>query len=305
MKVTVILCTFNRCRSLPKALESVAASVLPDSVDWEVLVVDNNSKDETRAVVENFIRRYPGRFRYLLESQQGLSRARNAGVAEARGDILAFMDDDVTVEPTWLQNLTRSMLNDSQWAGAGGRIVLQWPIPLPAWLITHGPRARHGFPGFDQGNVPKGLNGPPFGTNMTFRREMFERYGNFRTDLGRCANQLMSNEDTEFGRRLISGGERLRYEPSAVVYHPVPEARINKEHFLEWWFEKGRSDARELATSPLKLFCSFLAWIVRWTVATDPALRFYCKLVVWEKAGTLMEWSRQLLRTKKQKEWDA
>ena len=74
MKITVILCTFNRSNSLPKALDSVAAQVLPESVAWEVIVVDNNSSDQTRAVTEDYCRRYPGRFRYLFEPQQGLSQ---------------------------------------------------------------------------------------------------------------------------------------------------------------------------------------------------------------------------------------
>src|ERR1039458_3873680 len=109
MKISVILCTYNRCQSLPKALNSIAVQTIPDSVDWEVVVVDNNSKDQTRAVVEEFSRQYPGRFRYVFQSQQGLSNARNAGIREAQGDVLAFMDDDVTVEATWLQSLTGSL----------------------------------------------------------------------------------------------------------------------------------------------------------------------------------------------------
>jgi glycosyltransferase involved in cell wall biosynthesis len=124
MKITVILCTYNRCQNLAKALNSVAASRLPRSVEWEVLVIDNNSSDQTREVVEDFCRLHPRRSRCLFEPQQGKSHALNAGIREARGDVLAFMDDDVTVEPTWLQNLTTS-LQDDEWAGAGGR-------PLPA-----------------------------------------------------------------------------------------------------------------------------------------------------------------------------
>ena len=69
MNVTVIICTYNRCQSLAKALGSVASSVLPDSVEWEVLVVDNNSKDQTPEVVDGFSRRHPGRFRYLFEAR--------------------------------------------------------------------------------------------------------------------------------------------------------------------------------------------------------------------------------------------
>src|ERR1035441_3219398 len=108
MKITVLLCTFNRCQSLSTALDSVIAQVLPESADWDVLVVDNNSSDQTRAVVEDFRRRYPGRIRYLFEPRQGLSRARNAGIRAARGEIIAFIDDDVIAAPTWLQNLTAS-----------------------------------------------------------------------------------------------------------------------------------------------------------------------------------------------------
>src|SRR5271154_1837494 len=106
MKVTVILCTYNRCRVLAKALDSLALSELPDSADWEVLVVDNNSTDQTKAVVQEYGRLHPGRFRYHFEPHPGKSYALNTGIREARGEIFAFIDDDVTVEPTWLENLT-------------------------------------------------------------------------------------------------------------------------------------------------------------------------------------------------------
>ena len=103
MRITVILCTYNRCQSLAKAMESVAASVVPESVDWEVLVVDNNSSDQTREIVEGFCNRFPYRFRYLHELKQGKSNALNSGIRAAKGNLLAFMDDDVLVEPTWLK----------------------------------------------------------------------------------------------------------------------------------------------------------------------------------------------------------
>ena len=121
MKITVILCTFNRSESLARALESVAVSRLPDSVDWEVLVVDNNSQDQTRDVTENFCREYPGRFRYLFEAKPGKSNALNTAIREAQGDVLSFMDDDVIVEATWLQSLTASLRNGN-WSGAGGEL---------------------------------------------------------------------------------------------------------------------------------------------------------------------------------------
>jgi glycosyltransferase involved in cell wall biosynthesis len=303
MNLTVILCTYNRCQLLAKALDSVAVSTLPPSVQWEVLVVDNNSHDQTREVVQDFCDRYPGRFRYRFEPQPGKSYALNSGVREARGEILAFLDDDATVEPTWLRNLTDA-LGNREWAGAGGRIVLQWPPSLPNWLSVKGPHSRHPFPAFDQGDEAKQLIGPPFGANMAFRKEMFEKHGAFRSDLGPSPNADIPRpgEDTEFGRRLIGGGERLRYEPSAIVYHPVPENRINKRYFLEWWFDCGRADARVFPTRPVREFCSLAAWTLRWMVAFEPRLRFYRKLVVWDKAGRLVEFRRQLLDAKRRKD---
>jgi glucosyl-dolichyl phosphate glucuronosyltransferase len=304
MKVTVILCTYNRCRDLARALDSILASELPDSVQWEVLVVDNNSSDQTRETIEGFCRRYPGRLRYLFERQPGKSYALNAGIRQASGDVLAFADDDARVGTTWLWNLTQCLSN-GDWAGAGGRIILQWPPSLPPWLSTEGPHSRHCFPGFDHGQEARMLNAPPFGANMAFRREVFDRYGVFRTDLGpsACVEVPPHSEDTEFGRRVIAGGERLRYEPSAVVYHPVTEERINKEYFLKWRFDLGRANFRIFGIRPgtkwfidgipLYLFRRLAAWTVRWMFSFEPSSRFSRKVTVWEEAGEIAECSRQ------------
>lgn len=306
MKITVILCTYNRCKTLATALDSIAAQTLPESVEWEVLVVDNNSCDQTRDVVEESCRRYPGRFRYLFEPHQGLSYARNAGVREARGDVLAFMDDDVTVEPRWLESLT-APLRSREWAGSGGRTVPAETFPLPDWLALDGPNNMMAVlcAGFDLGDQPRQLDRPPYGTNMAFRTEMFEKYGGFRTDLDRCAGNTMSNGDTEFGRRLLAAEERLRYEPSAVVYHPVPEQRVRKEYLLAWWFDFGRALVREWGRGPavlgiprpylniLKLGTFVMAEkIGRWMLALSPQRRFYNKCWVWMTAGQIREYWR-------------
>jgi len=278
---------------------------LPDSVEWEIVVVDNNSRDQTRAVVEEFCRRYPGRFRYLFESLQGLSQARNSGIREAKGDVIVFVDDDLTVEPTWLQNLTAN-LQDSRWAGAGGRILPERGFSPPRWLSLDGPYAMGGVLAlFDRGDKPGELDWAPFGANMAFRKSMFEKYGGFRTDLGRRGNNLMVGEDTEFGRRLVSAGERLRYEPSAVVYHPVPANRLRKEYFLGWYFEFGRSVVRERERGPdvwgiprpylsvLKKGSTTLARLtLRWLLAFKPQERFRYKVWIWRTAGEIVELCR-------------
>jgi glycosyltransferase involved in cell wall biosynthesis len=297
MSISVILCSYNRCQRLAKALESVAVSKVSEPTTWEVLVVDNNSNDQTREVAEDFCRRFPGRFRYSFEPQPGKSHALNTGIRESRADILAFMDDDVTVEPTWLQNLTASLQN-GEWVGTGGRILPEQGFRPPYWLSVERMYAMGPLVIFDLGPEVRRLTESPLGTNMAFRKEVFEKHGGFRTDLGPRPGSEIRNEDTEFGSRLLTAGEPLRYEPSAVVYHLVPESRVQRKYFLDWWFDKGRADVIQfgippgswcVAGIPLYLFRRIAVWSVRWIVEVSPRPRFEYKLKVWGKVGEVLE----------------
>jgi glucosyl-dolichyl phosphate glucuronosyltransferase len=315
VQISVILCTYNRCEALAKALESVGGSVLPESVGWEVLIVDNHSTDRTRDVAAEFCRRYPDHFRYVFEPRQGKSHALNTGIAEARGTVLAFMDDDVIVEPTWLKNLTAPLLS-GEWIGSGGRVLRDWTSQPPPWLAIEGRYQKMAWPlvSSDFGSEPTELKLPPCGTNMAFRREVFETYGCFRTDLGPQGNEVRDGseptpqaertprccEDSEFVQRLLDSGKRLRYEPSAVVYHPVVEARLTKGYFLRWWFDFGRGNARKRERPPVwgisgnsfRLVRSAIVIVARalaWSTALTPHRRFYFKVLVWESAGAIFE----------------
>jgi len=302
MKVSVILCTFNRSATLPSALDSLVAQVLSPSVPWEIVVVDNNSSDETRATIERYCNRYPGRLRYLFEPQQGLSRARNAGIRAARGEIFAFLDDDVVADRDWLSNLT-SALSDSVWAGAGGRVVPPEGFSPPHWLTLGGDMDLGGpLALFDLGMMPGDLKRAPFGANMAFRRSMFEKYGDFRVDLGRCGSSLLSGEETEFANRLLAASERIRYEPTAIVHHPVPAERLNEKYFRNWWFDFGRGRIIERARRPsllglsrewfsiLNLLWRFLpVRTMRWLLTLSPPKRFYHKCQVWLTVGEIVQ----------------
>ncbi len=307
MNVTIILCTYNRCEILKKALESISELKLPTSVEWEVLIVDNNSTDQTRNVVQGYCCRFPGRFRYLFEPQQGKSFALNSGIREARGKILAFTDDDVTVHPAWLQNITAELRN-GEWAGSGGRTCPEHSFSAPPWLELQGRYALGPLAIFDLGDQALELKEPPFGNNMAFRREMFEKYAGFRIDLGPQPGSEIRSEDTEFGNRLLAAGERLRYEPSAVVYHAVPKNRIRKEYFLKWWFDKARADTREfgvpsetrwfVAGIPLRTLRRLAMWTLRWMASFEPSRRFSCKIKVWANVAEILECRRQFLVAK-------
>jgi glucosyl-dolichyl phosphate glucuronosyltransferase len=310
MNITVVLCTYNRCQSLAKTLESIVVSKLPEHIEWEVVVVDNHSSDQTRGVIEDFQRRYSGRFRYVFEAERGLSAARNAGIRSARGDIIAFTDDDLTVEPTWLWNLV-CPLSNGEWSGVGGRILPEQKMTPPRWLALEGKYGMGGvlFAHFDLGDKPCELDRPPYGANMAFRKAMFEKHGVFRTDLGPSPGNEIRNDDTEFGRRLMAAGERLRYEPSAVVYHEIPKHRVSKSYFLKWWFDYGRAQAREAGRRPriagiprhyITIPNIVLSHLPRrsaqWIVTLNPRKRFYRRCMVQVASGWLVE-TRRLART--------
>jgi glycosyltransferase involved in cell wall biosynthesis len=298
IKVSVILCTYNRCHVLASALESAAALRVSEAIDYEIVVVDNNSNDQTRAVIENFCRRYPERFRYLFEPRQGKSYAANSAIQATRGDILAFMDDDTTVEPAWLENLVAPLRNP-EYAGVGGKIIAEWTCALPDWLPHTSQYGLAPLVSFDHGLDPKPLKETPFGANMAFRRVLFEKYGGFRPDLGPRGRRFIPNDDSEFGSRLLAAGEQLFYEPRAIVHHPVTANRLQKDYFLRWWFEKGRSGIRAVATSPLSTVSSlgnilrrlpnFAIWTLKWLFTRESRLRFQNKMIVWTKLGELVE----------------
>jgi len=288
---------------LATALESVASSAVPSSIQWDVLVVDNNSKDQTRGVVEGFRRRFPGRFSYVFEPKQGKSYALNTGIRQATGDVIAFIDDDVEANPHWLYNLT-APLSCGEWAGAGGRILPEAGFVPQRWMDG---RSRNGLAPlaiFDLGIEAGELKEAPFGTSMAFRKEIFVKYGDFRTDLGpQPGTGIRNNEDSEFGSRLLAAGEHLWYEPSAVVYHAIPLKRTNRKYFQTWWFNKGRADVREsgipkdarwfIVGVPLYLLRRFVMWTLRWMVSVHQPKRFSCNLQVRWLAGVILESYKQ------------
>jgi glucosyl-dolichyl phosphate glucuronosyltransferase len=301
--ISVIVCTYNRSESLAKTLGSLAQLLPPAGTPWELIVVDNNSKDDTAEVVSKFSQASSLSVRYVLERNQGLSHARNAGVRRARGDIIAFTDDDVTVDPRWLCELQKIFI-ESDSTCVAGRIVPVWNSEKPSWLRLEGPQAlRSGtVVSFDLGEEPCELNDtPPVGANMAFKTVVFEKYGFFRSDLGKRGNDPMLGEEVEFCARLSRAGDKLVYAPAAVVYHPVPMERLEKRYFRSYYFNYGRYEARRKGFPkrvtlffgvPRYLFRSLMADIGRWLLCFDSPQRFRLKLEVWESLGEIRELHR-------------
>jgi hypothetical protein len=158
--------------------------------------------------------------------------------------------------------------------------------------------------GFNPDRHAGEINEPLFGGNMAFRRAAFEKYGVFRTDLGPSPNHETPrpNEDTDFGRRVLAGGGRLFYEPSAVVFHPVTASRLQKAYFLDWWFDKGRADIlmsgipqkmRTIGGVPWRFVRRVIHWTMRWMFALEPCERFSNRLKVQWLLGMIAECRHQ------------
>ena len=249
MNASIILCTYNRASTLSRALESLSDLDVPAGLDWELLVVDNNSTDDTRAIVERVAAEARLPCRYLFEPSQGKSFALNTGIAQALGQVLVFTDDDVTFDRGWLRALLAAF-DAPDCAGVGGQIVPVWPAPPPRWFSDTGPYrllpAVVGYRFDTSGPVIR----PPYGANMAYRRVMFDRYGRFRTDISPRGRERIPGEDTEFGRRVLNGGEQVIYVPGAIADHPV-EARTDETALLRAVLLRGGADADSgLSPSP-------------------------------------------------------
>jgi len=205
--ISVIICTYNRCESLKDTLDSLLAQECDGSFNWEVIVVDNNSKDKTKEVVESYMHKFGGKLRYVFEKNQGLSYARNTGIKEAKGEIIAFTDDDCIVEDKWLFKIKNIFQKDIQLDGVLGNAV--WG---------------NGSSMYRDNNVLRGN-----GLNMVFRKSLFREVGYFDINLG-SGSAGCSADDLEFVYRARKNGRNIRSIEDIIVVH---KHRVNEREKLK------------------------------------------------------------------------
>ena len=238
MDASVIICTYNRSESLKRTLSSLASMNHPIDRSWEIIVVDNNSNDGTKNVVEDFSSGHELDVIYQFEGNQGKSFALNRGVESARGKILAFTDDDVLVHADWLKNIFR-VFNDTNASCVGGKILLEWEVPRPRWL-SQLLVDQLGY--LDLGEETVRLSIPKiYGANLAVRSGIIRKYGGFDTQAGPIAEKMYSGEDTFFIEKLIRGEESVLYSPDIMVYHCIPKNHITRSYFLKRMFDQGES----------------------------------------------------------------
>jgi glycosyltransferase involved in cell wall biosynthesis len=231
LRASIIIPTYNRALYLTECLDAIAAQTL-DHTAFEAIIVDNNSTDNTRELVLNFLRiNLILNLRYILENEQGASNARNRGIKEAHGEILCFLDDDSPPDPEWLNNLLKGF-NDPEVGCVGGPSYLDYKgQKQPPWLRgdLQGLLGGYSLPYQKPTQLYK-FSEFPFGCNMAFRNHIFNDLGYLRTDLDRSGSEVLAAGDTEMIDRVYKAGWKIMYLPDAIVRHIVAPERLRKSH---------------------------------------------------------------------------
>jgi glycosyltransferase involved in cell wall biosynthesis len=267
LTLTAAICTRNRASWTRLALESLLAQDLgPERLD--ILVVDNGSTDDTLDVLREVADRHPT-VRWCSEEAVGLSRARNRAIDEARGEVIAFIDDDAEASPSWASTHLAAFVADETVVATGGRITLAWPGERPTWLADEHESM---YSGLDLGTEAQPFELPrfPFGANMAIRRTAFDTVGRFSTELGRQGTSLVSGEERDLFERLYRIGGRVLYLPMASVVHHVLPDRATRAWLLRRFYDQGRSEVLlDRARSQRRLF-----WLARSMWQLTLAVRF-------------------------------
>jgi glycosyltransferase involved in cell wall biosynthesis len=236
--VSVVMSTYNRCELLPKALESVLIQEHGE-VRFEVIVVDNNSTDRTREVVESFIARGHSNLRYIFEGRQGLSYGLNAGITSARGEIIALTDDDICVARNWVVSIKRTFDEHPEVDFIGGKVLPVWKASPPAWLTRqHWAPLAITDPGDDIFYVNK--RRPHCLIGKSFRRTVFEEIGLFSPELGRIKDGIGSAEDHDLQMRIWRAGGQGMYAPDVVFTSEIDPERLTKAYHRRWHIGHGK-----------------------------------------------------------------
>ena len=239
--ISAIICTHNRAGYLSKALQSLVNQSLPKE-QFEILVVDNKSTDNTRQVVcEEFA--FVPNLRYFYEPIIGLSQARNTGWCNASGEYVAYLDDDAIACPQWLEKILDAFSKVvPQPGGVGGKVEPIWEVPRPDWLPD--PLLPY-LTIVDWSEVPTTLDDWRYiaGANMAYPKLLLEAIGGFQAELGRQGNQLQSSDEICVRDWIRSRGYKIYYDPEIAVKHHVPASRLTQVWFIQRLYWQGISDA--------------------------------------------------------------
>ena len=245
MHITVAICTWNRAKLLDQTLAQMQKLRVPEGVTWELLVVNNNSTDDTEVVLDRYLSKLP--LRRFLEPRQGQSHARNCAIQAAAGEFLIWTDDDVLVDPEWLASYSVAFRDSEESVAFWGGSVEPWfEKPLPRAMARGLPEVNSGFCGVqvasDDEVDSQGMH-LPMGANFAVRAAVARRMG-FDPTFGKVGASQFTGDDFQFMRQILAAGLRGRWVTGATVKHYVCPSRLRLMSILDWYYQLGRTKVR-------------------------------------------------------------
>ncbi len=283
-RISIVIATYNRAEQLLVTLASVAEQILPPE-QWECVVVDNNSSDNTQDAVAEFIATHPNLdIKVVRESRQGLSYARNCGIEASIGEIVAIIDDDEVINAQFAAAYLELFDRIPSCESAGGAIIPRYKVERPRWMSHYtelpianpldlGPRPRL----FPRGRIPGG-------GNMAIRRSTLERSGLFDVELGRKGDVLIGGEESDLFERLAAMGAECWWCPDAVMWHIIPPEKLERSYFDRLSYNVGVSQRKRAAIDGRRVLP---AEISKWGATLLIAL-FFLLTLQWSKAQYLI-----------------
>lgn len=263
IEISAIISTYNRAQFLEGLFDSVLNQTI-DCSRYEIVIVNNNCTDNTEELCLRFIKSNPGvKVTYCIESRQGLSFGRNRGITESVGSVITFLDDDALIAPDFFEKTLTFFEQHPKVNAIGGKILLHYMEKKPDWYNPY-LASLLGF--FDKGDKEQVFSKDYFrGSNMSFRKEVFEKHEGFNTTLGRVGKNLSGNEEKELFYRFKSEGEEMWYVPSTVVYHLVPIERTYPEFVKRQAIGTGSSQRQHaLIQGKVSFLISIISELIKW-----------------------------------------
>ena len=213
--------------------------VIPDGVDWELILIDNASDDDTSNVIAEFSQHLP--IRSFLESTPGHCAARNRAVQELKGNLVLWTDDDVEVDTQWLNSYVNVALRDDKFAFWGGPIKAKFESETPPWITENWDILSGCYAVRDLGDKPVELNKDllPYGANFAVRAEIQKQY-RFDTNVGRNRQQVVGGDEIDVMRRMLTDGYSGRWVPNAKLLHVIPDDRATEEYVYQYFVGQGK-----------------------------------------------------------------
>ena len=285
-RLTVAICTWNRCELLRQTLERMTGLSVPSGLDWELVVVNNRSTDGTDAVLAAFESRLP--LRRLFEPASGQSNARNTAVREARGEYIVWTDDDVLVDSGWLSAYAAAFERWPQAGFFGGPIEPWFEGQPPAWLRAGIRRVEAAYAVLDLGSEPVRLSARtfPYGANMAVRRKVYESV-RYDPGLGLRPGSSMRSEEKALVEHLARAGADGWWVPGARVTHFIPRARQTVSYLRGYYFGWGEYLGRGAGPTGRALLGRPL-WLWRELVESEARYR------LWRAVGKPERWLDEL-----------